>query len=145
MIKKSIFDNLYYRTKTLALQLFFSNFQLLNLNKTKTNTMKKLLLASIIMIGMSHLATAQNAELQRHKKEAAKKEANQPAFTNSSNEAVPAKVATTTEEKTDAEIAAKEAKALKPSTTVKTETVAVKEVKEKKEAKQPAAKKTKGN
>jgi len=68
--------------------------------------MKKLLLASMIMIGVSGFAYAQSPEAVKAKKAAAKRNQSQPALTTAST--APDKAAVV-KEKTDAEVA-KEAK-----------------------------------
>ena len=95
------------------------------------------------MIGISSVASAQNGEALRQKKEAAKKEANQPAFTNAANETAPVK-ATTPKEKTDAELAAKGTEDVKVDDSKKTDDIRAK-VAEQKKASKPVAKKTKSN
>lgn len=77
--------------------------------------MKKLLLVSIVMIGASSFASAQNGEALRAKKQTARKEANQPVISNAANEV--AKPATTTAVKTDAEVA-KKTESVKPAETL---------------------------
>lgn len=89
--------------------------------------MKKLLLASIIMIGFGTAASAQSSEAMQAKKAAAKKEANQPVISNAAGEVAPARATETP--KTDAELAAKETE--------------VKKVAAPQKAAKPAAKKTK--
>ncbi|MBK7375163.1 MAG: hypothetical protein IPJ02_06320 [Chitinophagaceae bacterium] len=91
--------------------------------------MKKLLLASIIMIGFGTVASAQSSEAMQAKKAAAKKEANQPVISNADGEV--AKVKATETPKTDAELSAKEPE--------------VKKVAAPQKAAKPAAKKTKQN
>lgn len=90
--------------------------------------MKKLLLASIIMVGISSVAAAQTSEALREKKEAARKEANQPVFSNAAN------VTASEKAKTDTKVAADKIEAAKAKEA---------EVKEVKKAAAPAAKKVK--
>jgi len=70
--------------------------------------MKKLLLASIVMMGISSVAAAQTSEAIREKKEAAKKEANQPVFSNAANVTASEKV------KTESKVAADKNATAKP-------------------------------
>ena len=93
--------------------------------------MKKLLLASIIMMGISTVAEAQTPEAVQAKKAAAKKEANQPVFSNAANQTA---VAPNSEQAKSADVlAAEKNAAAKPKTA---------EVKEVKKAAKPAAKKS---
>lgn len=104
--------------------------------------MKKLLLTSIVMIGISSFATAQNAEQLRQKREAAKKETTQPALVSPADAATQAKVVIATTEKTDAEVATTEAEATKSNTT---DDIKAAKLAEQKKTATPAAKKVKGN
>jgi cytoskeletal protein RodZ len=74
--------------------------------------MKKLLLASMFVIGISGIAAAQNPEAVRAKKEAAKKEKNEPAMTNAAQETsiqpATAKSKEAVKQKTDAQAAKEE-------------------------------------
>ncbi|MBL0182454.1 MAG: hypothetical protein IPP96_09190 [Chitinophagaceae bacterium] len=70
--------------------------------------MKKLLLASIVMMGISSVAAAQTPEAVRERKEAAKKEANQPVISNAANVTASEKV------KTESKVAADKNEAAKP-------------------------------
>ncbi|HRI26100.1 MAG TPA: hypothetical protein PLZ45_15590 [Ferruginibacter sp.] len=82
--------------------------------------MKKLLLASMILMGIGTAANAQTSEAVRAKKDAAKKQANQPVFANAAGETASISAPETDKSKAEAQKAAqpKEAevkKAAKPA------------------------------
>ncbi len=94
--------------------------------------MKKLLLASIIMMGFSAVAAAQTSEAAKAKKTEARKQAAQPTFSTAAGETTTAPSA----------VAADKAKAETEANTEKNAVAAPKVAEVKKTAK-PAAKKTK--